>query len=284
MEGRLANEEDAFFADRILAYKPEMTTRKVSLLLRQCEFLSDRVVCREPRRKLEAWLDANLLPGVDRDLTSNHWKHWLHSRIEVEATFVYVGGYRLTGGSSVLHKWQVALPSRLQVRQPEGLPEDIQQARTIQALLGEHADLIRHIRALCQKAPVESLQVQAWFEDVHASPQLKPQHVNWRPDYEPYYFEELRKRSRTWLLFRDEYVFVWARILIAEIPALGHATYVFASPASIPIFLERYSAYARDHIRRNDANLATSIGFVGRIVRGKRRTRWLKDILGLAGE
>jgi hypothetical protein len=59
-DGHLSDDEDAFFADRILAYKPEMTSRKVTLLLRRCEFFADRVVCRDPRRKLEVWLDSRM--------------------------------------------------------------------------------------------------------------------------------------------------------------------------------------------------------------------------------
>lgn len=64
VQGNLSNDGDAFFADRILAYKPEMRSRKVPLLLRQCEFLANRVICRDPRRKLEVWLDSSLLHGV----------------------------------------------------------------------------------------------------------------------------------------------------------------------------------------------------------------------------
>ncbi len=284
VDGRLSDDEEAFFADRILAYKPEMTTRKVSPLLRRCEFLAARVICRDPRRKLEVWLDASALPGLDWDLTWNHWKHWLQSRIEVEATFVHAGKYRFLKGEWVLRKWQAALPSRLQVRLPANLTADIQQALAIHALLGEHADLVRHIRAECEKAPIEYKQVQAWFDEVQGSIHLKPQHVSWRPDYEPYYLEQLRKRSRTWFLFREEYLFVWKNVLIALIPEPGHATYVFASPAEINVFLEHYAALAREDIRWNRDNQATSLGYVGRVVRGKRKKRWLADVMKLSGE
>ena len=68
VEGHLSDGEDTFFADRILAYKPEMTSRTVTLLLRRCEFFADRIVCRDPRRKLEVWLDSNILPGLCWDL------------------------------------------------------------------------------------------------------------------------------------------------------------------------------------------------------------------------
>ncbi len=284
VDGHLSDDEDAFFADRILAYKPEMTSRKVTLLLRRCEFFADRVVCRDPRRKLEVWLDSNVLPGLGWDLTWNHWKHWLRTRIEVQATFVHAGKYRLYNGEWILRKWQAALPSRLQVHAPSNVSEDVQHAQMIHALLGEHADLVQHIRNQCQKIPIEHTQVERWFDHVNASAHLKPHHVTWCPDYEPYYFDQLRKRSRTWFLFRDEYLFVWRNVLVAEIPQPGHATYLFAKPDHLDDFLECYAKLTREDIRRNRGNLATALGFVGRVVRGKRKKRWLADVLKQAGE
>ena len=284
VEGHLSEDDGVFFADRILAYKPEMTSRKVTLLLRQCEFFADRIVCRDPRRKLEVWLDSNLLPGLNWDLTWNHWKHWLRTRIEVEATFVHAGKYRLRNGEWILRQWLTALPSRLRVRLPAPITDDVQHAQAIHALLGEHADLVQHIRNQCEKAPIEHTQVEAWFHQVNASEYLKPHHVTWRPNYEPYYFDQLRKRSQTWFLFGGEYLFVWHNVLIAEIPQLGHATYLFAKPNSLDDFLESYAKLTRDDIRRNRGNLSTTLGFIGRIVRGKRKRRWLANVLKQAGE
>jgi hypothetical protein len=154
----------------------------------------------------------------------------------------------------------------------------------IHALLGEHADLVQHIRSQCEKVPIEHTQVERWFDQVNASTHLKPHHVTWRPDYEPYYFEQLRKRSRTWFLFRDEYLFVWRNVLVAEIPQPGHATYLFAKPENLDGFLERYARLTREDIRSNRGNLATALGFVGRVVRGKRKKRWLANVLKQAGE
>ena len=284
VDGHLSDDENAFFADRILAYKPQMTSRKVTLLLRRCEFFADRVVCRDPRRKLEVWLDSNVLPGLGWDLTWNHWKQWLRTRIEIEATFVHAGKYRLYNGEWILQKWHAALPSRLQVHALTNVAEDIQHAQAIHALLGEHADLVQRIRNECEKNPIEHTQVERWFDQVNASAHLKPHHVTWRPDYEPYYFDQLRKRSRTWFLFRDEYLFVWRNVLVAEIPQPGHATYLFAKPENQDDFLERYARLTREDIRRNRGNLATALGFVGRVVRGKRKKRWLADVLKQAGE
>jgi hypothetical protein len=284
VEGQLSDDGEAFFGHRILAYKPEMSLRRVSLLLRSCEFFADRVICRDPRRKLEVWLDANLLPGVQWDLTWNHWKHWLTTRLEVHATFVYAGKYRLVKGEWILRTWHAALPSRLRVTVPNCLAADVERAKAIHKLLGEHANVVEKVRAEVEKQPVEHVVVQDWFDRLGVSTHLKPQHVTWRPDYEPYYFEQLRKRSRTWFLFRDEYLFVWRNVLLSEVPQPGHATYVFAKPDNIAALMNQYSRATRDDVRHNRSDVATALGFVGRVVRGRRKKRWLADLLRHAGE
>ena len=284
VQGDLSNDGEAFFADRILAYKPEMQSRRVSLLLRQCEFLADRVICRDPRRKLDVMLDSCLLPGIAWNLTWNNWKHWLRSRIDVDATFVRAGKYRLRGGEWILRTWFTALPSRLRVTVPEGVAADVERAKAIHGLLGEHAEIVKSIRSEVQAQPVEHVQIQDWFDGLNASSHLRPQHVTWGADYEPYCFEQLRRRSTTWFLFRDEYLFVWANVLIVEIPQLGHATYVFAKPEDVRAFMQIYSRASREDIRRNRDNVATELGFIGRIVRGRKKKRWLNDVLKLAGE
>jgi hypothetical protein len=284
VEGKLSANGEAFFADRILAYKPEMRSQRASLLLRQCEFFPDRVVCHDRRRKLEVWLDSILLPGIDWDLTWNNWKHWLRSRMDVDATFVRAGKYRLRGGEWILRTWLTALPSRLRVTVPEGIAADVERAKAIHGLLGEHAEVVARIRGEVQEQPVEHVQIQDWFNRLGTSSHLRPQHVTWRPDYEPYYFEQLKRLSTTWFLVREEYLFVWPSVLIAEIPRLGHATYVFQKPKDVPGFMRRYSCATREDIRRNRDNVATELGFIGRIVRGRKKKRWLNDVLKVAGE
>jgi hypothetical protein len=279
VEGRLSNTSEVFFADRILAYKPKLRRQRVSLLLRQCEFLTDLIVCRDARRKLEVWLDRNLIPDFNWDLTWNHWKYWLKSRSQVDATFVHI----TNGFPAASERW-IPLPSRLRVTVPVDIAEDVRQAQTIHALLGDHASLAERIRAQVRKQPVEHVQIQEWFERLGASIHLKPQHVTWQPDYDPYYFEELRKRAATWFVFRDEYLFIWTDVLISEIPQAGHATYVFAKPWDVPAFMVDYTSATRADIRANRNNVATRLGFVGRVVRGTNNKRWLSDLVVLAGE
>ena len=282
--GKLSPDARAFFADRILAYKPEMKSRKLTLLLRQCEFFADRIICRDPRRKIEVLLDSCLLPGIRWDLTWNHWEHWLRSRIDVCATLVRTGKYRLRKGEWILRTWHTALPSRLEVTMAGDIAMDVERARAIHTLLGEHVDVVEKIRAEVEAQPVEHVQIQEWFDRLGASSHLKPQHVTWAPDYDSYYFEQLRRRSTTWFLFRREYLFVWTNVLVAEIPQLGHATYVFTKPEDVRVFMRRYSCTSREDIRHNRDNVATDLGFVGRVVRGRKKKRWLNDVLRVAGE
>lgn len=284
VEGDFSQDGTVFFADGILAFRPEVKLRKFSVLLRQCEFLADRIVCRDPRRRIEVSLDAGLLGGLRWDLTWNQWGQWLKSRIEVDAAFVQSGKYQFASGEWKLRKWLTALPSRLRVKMPENLGEDVARARAIHQLLGEHADVVRHVREEIDKRPVEHSTVQRWFDEIAVSPTLKPQHVAWHADFDAYYFDQLRRRSTTWYLFGREFLFVLPNVIVAEIPQAGHATYVFAKPRSLDAFMRRYASITRDDIRHNRANRASALGFVGRVVRGKRKKRWLASILKLAGE
>lgn len=272
VEGNPAKDGNVFFGKRILWYKPEISLRRAVLLLRRCEFLTDRIVCRDSRRKLEVWIDPALLPGIRWDLTWNHWKHWLRSRIELDAAFVRTGKNR-----------HLALPSRIQVVVPEAMAADIERARATHTLLGDHAEVIEKIRAEVEKQPVEHVLIQDWFDRLGVSSQVEPQQVTWRPDYEPYYFEQLRGRCATWFLVREEYLFVLPNVVIAEIPQPGHATYVFAKPEDVGSFMSRYAGAVRKDIRRNCGNVATALGFVGRVSRGRNKQRWLNEVLKVSG-
>ncbi len=284
VEGKISDDGKVFFASRILAFKPEVVTKRVSLLLRQCEFLVDRVICHDSRRKLEVCLDGGLLPGVQWDLTWNHWKHWLKGRIDVDATFVRVEKSYWEKGEWMPLTSLVAIPSRLQVTLSNDFRADIERAQSIHSVLGLHAEVVAHVRKLVEKEPVEHKQIQKWFDQLDVSPRLEPNQITWRPDYEQFYFEELRIRSLSWFLFRDEYLFVFPRVVVSEIPQSGHATYLFVNPTSLEQFMARYATTTRPDIRHNRADVATGLGFIGRVVRGTKKKRWLQDVLKLAGE
>jgi hypothetical protein len=103
------------------------------------------------------------------------------------------------------------------VELPVDIASDIERAKAIHAVLGDHADALATIRAETENQPVEHVQIQEWFERIAASRHLR-QHVTWRPAYDLYYFEQLRRRSATWFLFPGEYLFLWQHVLISEVP------------------------------------------------------------------
>jgi hypothetical protein len=65
----------------------------------------------------------------------------------------------------------------------------------------------------------------------------------WEPEYDRFFFDQLKKRSINIFFFRGEFIFELARTAVAEVPQLGNdATYVFARPADIREFVRRYPA------------------------------------------
>jgi hypothetical protein len=104
------------------------------------------------------------------------------------------------------------------------------------------------------------------------------------PDYDPFFYRQLSRRARRIYLFRDEYIFEVEKAVIVEAPRLGHATYVFAKPRSMDIFLALYSRITKDDIRRNRQNVAERLGFLGRVIHGTNSRAWVKEVRQHIGE
>jgi hypothetical protein len=281
--GSLSADCASFFGSQILAYRPSIERRQLSVILRRCEFLDDKIRFHDPRRRCLASIDRNLLPELSWDLTWNHWCHWLRSRVELEGAFAKTAGP--ASGSAVRSRgdWHVAVPSRTVVRVPEGLSADVEMARSIHGLLGEHADLVAKARKTIEREPIEHTEVQRWLDECGASSRLKPEHITWKNAFEPYYFSQLKDRAITWFLFRNEFLFFLERVVVSEVPESGRATYLFARPDSEADFLARYAIATRDDVRRNRDGCATGLGYVGRVIRGRRKARWLSALLKFAG-
>jgi hypothetical protein len=277
--GQLSKDGETFFADSILAFKPNVQPKRFEVLLRQCEFLPDRIVFKDSKRKVEIWLDAGLLEGLRWDSTWNNWKPWLRSRISIASDFVEAPKVHFEDGERVVTSWWIALPSRISITMPASLSADIERARTFHDLLGRHAEILTKIREQVAREPVEAGTVQFWFDKLGAAPALRPEFATWQPDYDVFYFDQLRQRSRTWFLFREEYLFVLPGAVVSEIPMAGHASYIFAEPQDMDRFLQRYGGVVRTDIRMNKYGVATELGFVGRVLHGTKKKRWLADVL-----
>lgn len=279
VEGSLSADCATFFGSRIVAYRPSIEQRRISVRLRRCEFLEDRINFHDPRRRCLASIDRNLLPELRWDLTWNHWRHWLRSRIELEGAFAKTAGPASTNAARSGGNWLVAVPSRTAVRAPEDLNADVEMARSTQELLGEHADLVVKVRKIIEREPIEHCEVQRWLDECGASSRLKPEHIIWKNAFEPYYFSQLKDRALTWFLFRNEFLFFLERVVVSEVPEPGRATYFFTRPDSEADFLARYAITTRDDVRRNRDGCATGLGYVGRVIRGRRKERWLSSVI-----
>jgi hypothetical protein len=96
--------------------------------------------------------------------------------------------------------------------------------------------------------------------------------------------EELEFSTRKDAVGERLWNLVGAWIAVAEVPQLGNATYVFTRPSNIREFVGRYATTTRDDIRRNRGNIATELGFIGRVMHGNHPKKWLNDLRARIGE
>ena len=106
----------------------------------------------------------------------------------------------------------------------------------------------------------------------------------WKPDYDSYFYQQLKKRSQNVYFLRDQFIFQLPRAIVIEIPQLGHATYIFTKPASVREFVHKYAITSRDDIRKNRGNVAQELGFIGRVMHGSSPRTWLRTLRSRIGE
>ncbi len=274
---------DAFFTKRILAFMPEQRHRHFRAPLRRCDFYNDRALYRDLGRKLEVCLDPGVLPLV-WDATWNQWKHLLGTKAELKATFVLSGKYRRRRGQWELVNWETALPSRVEVKLPADIHLQIEKARRAFHRFGQYSDALEGIRADIAKAPIEKGELQRMCGMLGIPGDFDVAQITWRPDYDPFFYQQLSRRARTFYLFRDEYIFDLERGVVIETPELGHATYVFTKPKSLAAFLADYARSTKEEILDNRNNVAERLGYLGRVVHGANPRGWLKKIKAHVGE
>jgi len=283
VEGDQATEGGAFFARRILAFLPERRRRKLTFPLRKLDFFSDYAILRDRNRKLEVLIDRQLVP-LKWDQTWSQWRHLITASIEISADFIRTGEYRKREGEWCLVEWETALPSRTEVIVPPDVEESILKARNAHSRFGRHFDDIDRLRWHVQQIPTECDELRRRCWSLGLPGDFDVIQITWRPDYDPYYYEQLSRRARTMYLFREEYIFDLAKCVVVEVPQAGHATYVFAKPSRLEEFVWQYAKTTRQDILANRNNVAERLGFVGRVVHGTSKTAWVKDLCSRIGE
>jgi hypothetical protein len=275
--GDRSRDGQTFFVRRIVSFIPDSAQRRFHTPLRSVDFHDDHAIYRDSRRKLEVWLDQSAMPLV-WDATWNQWKHLLGTKIEVRGTFVESGKYRHRGGEWHLLKWETALPSRLEVKLRPDIADQVETARKAYHRFGQFSDALERIRARIEREPVEREELRRVCWDLHIPADFDVAQINWRPDYDPFFYGQLCRRARRLYLFREEYIFDLARAIAVETPQLGHATYLFAKPPSMEVFLAAYIRMTKEDIRQNRGNAAEQLGFLGRVVHGANPRAWLKEL------
>jgi hypothetical protein len=283
VSGERSRDGLTFFAHRILGFLPQLRQRRFHAPLRRCEFYDDRALYQDLRRKLELWLDPAVLHRV-WDAGWNQWKHLLGAKMEVSGTFVQSGKYRRRHGEWELIEWETAVPSRLHVNLPADLEDQLLTAQRTYQRFGQYSAALDRIRLRTEYQAVEKADLRKMCADLGIPGDFDIAQISWRPDYDPFFYRQLERRSRRLYLFRNEYVFELDKIVVVETPQLGHATYIFAKPRNMENFLTMYTRSTKDDIRHNRDNIAERLRFLGRIVHGVNPRVWLTDLRRRAGE
>jgi hypothetical protein len=281
--GELSADRETFFADRILSFLPDFRARRFRAPLRRVEFLNNRAVYRDSRREAEVFLDELVLP-LSSDPIWNQWKHLVGAKFGVDGTFVKCGKYRLRNGDWHLVTWETALPSRVQISLPADLGSAFDTARKTYTRFGQYFDSIQGLRARIEREPLEREDLQRLCNQACIPSDFDIAQISWKPDYDSYFYNQLKKRSRKLFLFRDEYIFELERAIVVEVPEQGHATYVFSRPSNLDLWVRDYSRIAKDDIRRNRNNAAERLGFIGRVMHGRNSRTWLRELRARIGE
>jgi hypothetical protein len=281
--GERSRDGHTFFASQILLFQPELQERRFHAPLRNFDFYDDRAVYRDVRRKLEVTLDHSAMPII-WDATWNRWRHLLGSKVGLRGTFVQTGMYQRRNGQWSLNKWETALPSRIHVKVPANIAEQIEAARKSYHQFGQFSDALGQIRARIEREPMEREQLRSLCWDLGMPGDFDVAQIIWKPDYDAFFYQQLCRRARRLYLFRDEYIFDLPRAVAVETPQLGHATYLFSKPQSIEVFLAAYVAATKEAIRQNRANVGERLGFLGRVVHGSNPRIWLRSLSARLGE
>jgi len=281
--GDCSRDGSTFYASRILSFLPEQKFKHFRAPLRKVVFYNDHAIYRDSRRKLEVIFDQASLPLL-WDSSWNRWKHLLGAKVGVKATFIQSGKYQHRAGTWYLVKWETALPSRIEVALPANIAEQIADARKTHHRFGEFSEALDQVRARIEAAPVERADLQKLCAALGIPGDFDVAQITWKPDYDAFYYRQLCKRARHLYLFRSEYIFDLEKAVIVETPQLGHATYLFSRPASMPEFLSIYASVMKGDIRHNRDNVAERLDFLSRLIHGHNPRAWLKELKVRLGE
>jgi hypothetical protein len=184
--GDRSRDGQTFFTTQILTFRPELRERRFHAPLRNFDYYDDRAIYRDDRRKLEVTLDHSAMPII-WDATWNRWRHLLGAKVELEGTFVRTGKYQRRNGQWSLNKWETALPSRIHVKVPANIPQEIEAARRNSHRFGEFSDALDEIRTRIECEPMEREQLRSLCWDLGMPGDFDVAQISWQPDYDAFF-------------------------------------------------------------------------------------------------
>jgi hypothetical protein len=218
------------------------------------------------------------------DSSWNQWKHLLGAKMQVNATFVQSGRYQHRHGKWELALHETALPSRLEVKLPADIQQQLETARKTYHRFGQYSAALAQIRLRVESQAVEKSELEKMCAALRIPGDFDVSLISWRPDYDRLFYRQLSRRARRTYLFRSEYVFDLEKAVVVETPQLGHATYLFSKPRSMAGFLGIYTQITKDDIRHNRGSVAEKLGFLGRVIHGSNPRAWLKELRQRVGQ
>jgi len=272
-----------FFVRRILSFIPTVKKRHLTVPLRKLNYLPDRVLYRDSRLKLEVTFDPILLP-VGFQPEWNRWKHLITAKVDLQAQFVTAGKYLRRGSEWKLVIWETALAGSMEVILPINLEASLLEAQRTHQRFGKYADWIDRVRARLEHTAIEKAELERLAAEEGIPADFDVTRINWKPDYDPFYYQQLLLRAERLYLFRDQYLFLLPSVLVAETPQAGHATYLFSRPENLDRFFRLYAATKREEILKNRNNCADGLGYLGRVVHGTDKRGWLVALKNWLGE
>jgi hypothetical protein len=281
--GDLSPDRETLFARKIFSFLPDRGERRFRAPLRKIEFLDGYAVYRDSGRRVEVILDPVSLP-LSWDQTWNQWRHLVGAKVGVEGEFVRSQECRFRRGEWHRVDWETALPSRLSVTLPNGIQEQLANARQMYHRFGQFRDALDRIRQRLGQEALEWKDLVRACDDLGVPPDFDIRQISWKPDYDFFHYEQLRRRARKVFLFRAEYIFELECALVAEVPQKGHATYVFSRPTDLEQWVREYTRVKREDVRHNRGNIAERLGFIGRVMHGRSPRTWLREIGAKIGE
>lgn len=274
---------DTFFVERILAFRPDRTTKTFAVPFRKIEFCVGYAVVHDPRQKKEIFLDPHSL-RLNWDPTWNQWRSYVGRQIQITAECIRTGRYRKMAGTWDYKDWYTALPSRTTVIMPDELRDDIGKAQKAFHRFGRFERDIEVLREKVQRRPLEAAEAKRLSWDRGLPGDFDVRLIIWKPEFEEFFYDKLKQHATSTYLWREEFIFELEHAVVVEVPQAGRASYIFKKPAALERWLAAYIQTSRAEIRKNQGNAAESLGFVGRVVHGRKPQNWWKELLARTGE